>query len=208
MVFQTVPPALEFFHFKDEEDLKTSKWLRLHATLNWRMIGRIVKAIDNPQPVLNELHSVAKAHTAFSLNQEVFNIVGGLFLTVLEEGLGPTVWNDELKEAWKETFDLIAKEMLKGIEENKATVLEGETPEAKMQQLVAEDWKVANPAILLLCYAMFGTDIVYTARSSSQICMGMGRSLYVSSLRPHRKSSNFFLGSRTHLRQTCQTIER
>mmetsp|Transcript_26204 Transcript_26204/g.53400 ORF Transcript_26204/g.53400 Transcript_26204/m.53400 type:complete len:355 (+) Transcript_26204:45-1109(+) len=140
MVFKMVPSALELFHFKDDTDLKNSKWLRVHAVMNWRMIGRVAKSIQNPQLVFDELHSVAKAHTAFSLNSQVFDIIGRLFLTVLEEGLGPKVWNDELKDAWKEIFDLIAKEMLIGIEEAKPTVLEGDCPEARRQQLVVEDF--------------------------------------------------------------------
>jgi len=138
VLFERIPSTLHLFHFKDETDLENSKWLRLHAVASWRVIGRVVKNSTNPDAALLEVRTVARAHTAFKMNQQVFDTAQVVFLQVLEEQLGPSVWNDNLEQGYETIFKLISGEMLAVIE-NRMTKKEEEII-SKKEKILEEGW--------------------------------------------------------------------
>jgi len=56
------------------------------------------------------LQDLGRNHVSYGVKDEHYDTVGGALLFTLEKGLGDD-WNDELKEAWTDTYGLVSTTM-------------------------------------------------------------------------------------------------
>jgi len=73
-------------------------------------LATAVKSLDNPEAIVPVLQDLGRNHVGYGVKDEHYDTVGGALLFTLEKGLGEE-WNDELKDAWTETYGLVSTTM-------------------------------------------------------------------------------------------------
>lgn len=83
-------------------------------------IGIAVKGLTNLEKIVPTVQNLGVKHLDYGVKKEHFAIVGEALIFTLEKGLGDD-WNDELKEAWATTYQILADTMIDAMEKAVAT---------------------------------------------------------------------------------------
>ena len=75
-----------------------------------QMIGVAVANLHQLEEVLEPVQELGKRHLDYKVEEKDYDTVGEALLWTLERGLGEA-WNDEVKEAWAETYTTLATVM-------------------------------------------------------------------------------------------------
>lgn len=78
-------------------------------------IGIAVKGLTNLEKIVPTVQNLGVKHLDYGVKKEHFAIVGEALIFTLEKGLGDD-WNDELKEAWATTYQILADTMIDAME--------------------------------------------------------------------------------------------
>jgi hemoglobin-like flavoprotein len=74
------------------------------------MLGLAVTNLHKPDTVVPALQALGRQHVAFGTQAAHYAPVGEALLWTLEQGLGPD-FTPEVREAWTETYGLVARVM-------------------------------------------------------------------------------------------------
>ncbi|MCJ2044975.1 globin domain-containing protein [Methylobacterium sp. J-078] len=74
------------------------------------MLGLAVTNLHKPDTVVPALQALGRQHVAFGTQSAHYAPVGEALLWTLEQGLGPD-FTPEVREAWTETYGLVARVM-------------------------------------------------------------------------------------------------
>ena len=74
------------------------------------MLGLAVANLDTPEAFVAAVTELGRRHVAYGTVAAHFEPVGAALLWTLEQGLGPD-FSPELRQAWSETFDIVASVM-------------------------------------------------------------------------------------------------
>jgi hemoglobin-like flavoprotein len=74
------------------------------------MLGLAVANLAHPETVVPALQDLGRKHVAYGTQAAHYEPVGAALLWTLEQGLGPN-FTPEVREAWTETFALVARVM-------------------------------------------------------------------------------------------------
>ncbi|MDX1904104.1 MAG: globin domain-containing protein [Thermonemataceae bacterium] len=74
-------------------------------------IGKIVKSLDKPKELEQELITLAKSHINYGLKPEYFAFFGVAFIAMLKKSFGND-WNSALEDAWEALYERISKIMM------------------------------------------------------------------------------------------------
>ncbi|GJD75530.1 globin family protein [Methylobacterium goesingense] len=74
------------------------------------MLGLAVTNLHKPDTVVPALQTLGRQHVAFGTQAAHYAPVGEALLWTLEQGLGPD-FTPEVREAWTETYGLVARVM-------------------------------------------------------------------------------------------------
>lgn len=74
------------------------------------MLGLAVANLDKPDTVVPALQTLGRQHVAFGTQPAHYEPVGAALLWTLEQGLGDG-FTPEVREAWVETYGLVARVM-------------------------------------------------------------------------------------------------
>ncbi len=75
-----------------------------------QMLGAAVNGLNNLEAVVPVVQDLGRRHVAYGIKPEMYDTVGAALLYTLEKGLGDA-WTPEVKEAWTETYVLVATTM-------------------------------------------------------------------------------------------------
>lgn len=75
-----------------------------------QMIGVAVSNLHQLDQVLVPVQELGKRHVNYKVNDADYDTVGAALLWTLQKGLGDA-WNDDVKEAWTETYTTLATVM-------------------------------------------------------------------------------------------------
>ena len=78
-------------------------------------IGIAVKGLTNLEKIVPTVQNLGVKHIDYGVKKEHFAIVGEALIFTLEKGLGDD-WNEELKEAWATTYQILADTMIDAME--------------------------------------------------------------------------------------------
>lgn len=70
-------------------------------------LGTAVQNLHQVDTILPVVKELGVKHVGYGVKDEHYDIVGGALLFTLEKGLGDD-WNDDLKDAWAETYGTVA----------------------------------------------------------------------------------------------------
>ncbi len=74
------------------------------------MLGLAVANLAHPETVVPALQNLGRKHVAYGTQAAHYEPVGAALLWTLEQGLGPD-FTPEVREAWTETYALVARVM-------------------------------------------------------------------------------------------------
>ncbi|MBE7248394.1 MAG: hemin receptor [Actinomycetospora chiangmaiensis] len=74
------------------------------------MLGLAVANLAHPETVVPALQDLGRKHVAYGTQAAHYEPVGAALLWTLEQGLGPD-FTPEVREAWTETYALVARVM-------------------------------------------------------------------------------------------------
>ncbi|MFB0491349.1 hemoglobin-like flavoprotein [Methylobacterium sp. OAE515] len=74
------------------------------------MLGLAVANLAHPETVVPALQDLGRKHVAYGTQAAHYEPVGAALLWTLEQGLGPD-FTPEVREAWTETYTLVARVM-------------------------------------------------------------------------------------------------
>lgn len=75
-----------------------------------KTLALAVAGLTNVEKVLPALKSLGRRHVAYGVEDEHYDIVGGVLIWTLEQGLGAE-FTDEVREAWVTTYTIVASVM-------------------------------------------------------------------------------------------------
>ncbi len=73
-------------------------------------LATAVQSLHAPEAIVPVLQKLGRDHVGYGVKDAHYDAVGGSLLYTLEKGLGDD-WNDELKEAWTDTYVLVSTTM-------------------------------------------------------------------------------------------------
>jgi nitric oxide dioxygenase len=76
-----------------------------------KMLGMAVNSLNDIPALVPVIENLAVNHIAYGVKDEHYGIVGEALIWTLGQGLGDA-FTDEVKEAWLETYGLIAETMI------------------------------------------------------------------------------------------------
>jgi NAD(P)H-flavin reductase/hemoglobin-like flavoprotein len=85
-----------------------------------RLLGAIVTAVQNvedPERLVEYLKSLGRDHRKFHVTADQYEVVGGALMDALRAFAGQA-WSVEYDQAWRDAYDLIARKMILGAEED------------------------------------------------------------------------------------------
>ncbi|HMM45798.1 MAG TPA: globin family protein [Candidatus Macondimonas sp.] len=71
------------------------------------MIGTAVGGLTQPETIVPALRDLGRRHVGYGVQAQHYDTVGAALLWTLEKGLGPA-FTPETRQAWAETYDLVA----------------------------------------------------------------------------------------------------
>ena len=74
------------------------------------MLGTLVNGLDKLQSIIGAVQKLGKSHVAYGVQSKHYDTVGIALLWTLEQGLGKD-FTAETKQAWTETYKLVADAM-------------------------------------------------------------------------------------------------
>lgn len=83
------------------------------------MLGLAVANLDKPDTVVPALQTLGRQHIAYGTQAAHYEPVGAALLWTLEQGLGDA-FTPQVREAWEETYGLVAKVMKDAAAEGRA----------------------------------------------------------------------------------------
>lgn len=83
------------------------------------MLGLAVANLDKPDTVVPALQNLGRQHIAYGTQAAHYEPVGAALLWTLEQGLG-VAFTPQVREAWQETYALVAKVMKDAAAEQRA----------------------------------------------------------------------------------------
>lgn len=78
------------------------------------MLSLIVTRLDNLDKISTQINEMAVRHVKYGATRSHYKIVGKALLWTLEHGLGAD-WNEELKEAWEQCYEMVSDAMVAGV---------------------------------------------------------------------------------------------
>ena len=79
------------------------------------MIGTAVRGLTQLEKIVPAVQNLGKRHVEYGVKAADFDTVGEALLWTLGAGLGDA-FTDEVKEAWTETYGILAKTMIDAME--------------------------------------------------------------------------------------------
>ncbi len=76
-----------------------------------------VKGLDHLEDLIPAIHQLGKRHIGYGVKDEHYAVVGEALLWTLEQGLGDA-FTPEVREAWRETYTILAKTAMDGANHN------------------------------------------------------------------------------------------
>lgn len=73
-------------------------------------LGVAVNNLHQVEEIVGVVQDLGKKHVSYGVKPEHYDTVGAALLYTLEKGLGEA-WTDDVKEAWTETYVLVASTM-------------------------------------------------------------------------------------------------
>lgn len=101
------------------------------------MIATAVRGLTNLEKIVPAVQNLGVRHIDYGVKKEHFTPVGESLLFTLEKGLGDD-WNDELKEAWATTYQILADTMIAAMEAAAAEKTAAAAPEKSFIDKVKE----------------------------------------------------------------------
>lgn len=87
------------------------------------MIATAVRGLTNLEKIVPAVQKLGVRHVDYGVKKEHFAPVGAALLFTLETGLKDD-WNDELKDAWGTTYQVLADTMIAAMEEASSVTAE------------------------------------------------------------------------------------
>lgn len=75
------------------------------------MLSYVIGKLDRLEDVVDEVVKLSQRHVGYGVKEGHYAVVGDAFLWTLEKGLGED-WNEELKQAWAECYDILSSAMI------------------------------------------------------------------------------------------------
>ena len=79
------------------------------------MINYIIVKLDKLDDILEEVAKLAKRHVNYGVKPDHYRNVGDALLWTLEKGLAEN-WNEEVKEAWSNCYQVLSSAMINASE--------------------------------------------------------------------------------------------
>ena len=106
-LFEIAPQLKSMFHNPIPEQSK-----KLLAMINY-----VIAKLDKLEDIIDEVAKLGRKHVHYGVQAEHYAIVGSALLWTLEKGLGEN-WNEEVKNAWTECYDILSGAMIAAAEVN------------------------------------------------------------------------------------------
>lgn len=121
-LFRSMDPALigDLFYtklFTDYPALKKMfpKQMKEQYIKLINMISVIVSRLDNMETITDEIAAMGLRHVEYGTRPAHYKMVGSALLWTLEKGLG-SEWNEKMKDAWTNCYQLLADTMIRASE--------------------------------------------------------------------------------------------
>ncbi|MCO5550792.1 hypothetical protein L7F22_004283 [Adiantum nelumboides] len=109
-VFEIAPAAKKLFSFLKDSDVPLEKnpKLKAHALQVFVVICEAASSLSKKGQVLtpgSTLKDMAHAHVVSGVVDEHYDVVRYSLLKTVQAGIGPEMWNEEVKNAWGDAYD-------------------------------------------------------------------------------------------------------
>ncbi len=104
-LFEIAPQLRPMFHNPIPEQSK-----KLLAMINY-----VIAKLDKLEDIVDEVAKLGRKHIQYGVQAGHYAIVGGALLWTLEKGLGEN-WNEEVKDAWTECYNILSGAMIAATE--------------------------------------------------------------------------------------------
>jgi len=108
-LFETYPEVKPYFKRSD---------MQVQGKSLMKMINTAVNALDNLEPLIEPISQLGRSHVKYGVKEEDYDKVAHSLLWTLEEGLGQKVFTTEARQAWTDTYMLLAGVMKEATYEN------------------------------------------------------------------------------------------
>jgi len=75
------------------------------------MLSYVIAKLDKLEDIIDEVKKLAQRHEGYGVKAAHYTAVGSALLWTLEQGLGAH-WNEELKAAWIEVYNVLSDAMI------------------------------------------------------------------------------------------------
>ena len=79
------------------------------------MINYVISKLNKLEDILDEVAKLARRHVSYGVKPDHYTIVGEALLWTLEKGLADN-WNSEVKEAWRDCYQILSSAMINASE--------------------------------------------------------------------------------------------
>ncbi|MBC7885377.1 MAG: hemoglobin [Saprospiraceae bacterium] len=100
-LFMQAPRLKHLFHISTEDQSKKLV----------EMLNVIVGRLDRLSELTDDLNALALRHVKYGVKPEHYQTVGDALIWTLERGLGKD-WNEDVKEAWTQCYNLLSATMI------------------------------------------------------------------------------------------------
>ena len=104
-LFDIAPQLRPLFHHPRPEQSK-----KLLAMINY-----VISKLDKLEDILDEVAKLAQRHVNYGVEPGHYILVGDALLWTLEKGLGEN-WNEEIKDAWSDCYQVLSSAMINAAE--------------------------------------------------------------------------------------------
>lgn len=80
------------------------------------MLSAIVTRLERMEEVTVEIKAMGRRHAGYGVRPAHYKLVGNALLWTLEKGLGND-WNEQVRSAWTDCYNLLADTMIQAAEE-------------------------------------------------------------------------------------------
>lgn len=79
------------------------------------MINYVISKLNKLEDILDEVAKLARRHVSYGVKPDHYTLVGEALLWTLEKGLADN-WNSEVKEAWRDCYQILSSAMINASE--------------------------------------------------------------------------------------------